>query len=148
LFVDGTDVTQNSAAMTDFANSGEVDLAQITNGGFNFKGVLDEARIENVVSSSNWVWAAWLNAASNSTFVLSAPVIRQLPALSLAGNSSNGLALSWPASGVGFAVSTTTNLKPPIIWTPVTNQPFLANAQWQIMIPRDVASRFYRLQSP
>jgi hypothetical protein len=146
--VDGTDVTQNSAAMTDFANSGEVDLAQITNGGFNFKGVLDEARIENVVSSSNWVWAAWLNAASNSTFVLSAPVIRQLPALSLAGNSSNGLALSWPASGVGFAVSTTANLKPPIIWTPVTNQPALANAQWGIMIPRDVVSRFYRLQSP
>jgi hypothetical protein len=148
LFVDGTDVTQNSAAMTDFANSGEVDLAQITNGGFNFKGVLDEARVENVVRSSNWVWAAWLNAASNSTFVVSAPVIRQLPALSLAGNSSNGLALSWPASGVGFAVSTTTNLKPPIIWTPVTNQPVLANAQWQIMISRDVASRFYRLQSP
>ena len=31
-------------------------------------GLIDEARISDMVRSSNWVWACWMNAASNTTF--------------------------------------------------------------------------------
>jgi hypothetical protein len=32
------------------------------------RGKLDEARIDNVLRSSNWVWACWMNQASNTVF--------------------------------------------------------------------------------
>ncbi len=42
------------------------------NAGYNFAAqfaqYLDEARIENTARSSNWIWAVWLNIASNSVF--------------------------------------------------------------------------------
>jgi hypothetical protein len=34
-----------------------------------FDGLIDEARIDSVARSSNWIWAAWLNQASNTVFV-------------------------------------------------------------------------------
>ena len=37
-------------------------------GAQKFANALDEFRIESYSRSSNWVWACWLNMASNSTF--------------------------------------------------------------------------------
>jgi hypothetical protein len=34
-----------------------------------FNGWMDEVRVSNVARSSNWVWACWMNMASNSVFV-------------------------------------------------------------------------------
>lgn len=34
-----------------------------------YQGALDEVRVESVARSANWVWAAWMNQASNSSFV-------------------------------------------------------------------------------
>ena len=39
-----------------------------------FVGVIDEARVSYVGRSSNWVWACWLNQASNTTFLGCGPV--------------------------------------------------------------------------
>jgi hypothetical protein len=44
-----------------------------------FNGRIDEARISSVTRSTNWVWAEWLNSASNTTFqtygaVIAAPI--------------------------------------------------------------------------
>ena len=36
---------------------------------YQFKGSLDEVRISNVAQSPNWVWACYMNQASNSDFV-------------------------------------------------------------------------------
>lgn len=33
-----------------------------------FNGLLDEIRIANVVHSPNWIWACWMNGASNTAF--------------------------------------------------------------------------------
>ena len=40
---------------------------------FYFNGTLDEIRLSSVPRSSNWVWACWMNVASNSSFVTAAP---------------------------------------------------------------------------
>jgi len=37
-------------------------------GGRVFSGTMDEARISTVARSANWVWAEWMNMASNSVF--------------------------------------------------------------------------------
>ena len=36
-------------------------------------GNLDEVRIENVIRSTNWIWACWLNQASNAVFTACGP---------------------------------------------------------------------------
>jgi len=146
LFIDGADVTQSGSAFSTFGNTSNVYLGQISSGSFRFKGLMDEARIENVARSSNWVWAAWLNAASNSTFASASPVTQQQPALSLSADAA-GLSLAWPASGVGFSVCAATNLAPPITWTLVTNEPVLDNAKWRVALPNEGDTRFYRLQA-
>jgi hypothetical protein len=107
---------------------------------------MDEARVENVVRSSNWIWAAWLNSASNSMFATTSSITRQQPLLSLNPGGAN-LSLTWPATGVGFTLYTATNLAPPVNWAAATNQPLFTNSQWQITLPAAASgSRFYRLQ--
>jgi hypothetical protein len=38
-------------------------------GGYAFDGSMDEVRMSSVPRSSNWLWACWLNQASNSAFI-------------------------------------------------------------------------------
>src|SRR3954468_8743032 len=146
LFVDGSDATQSGPVFANFGNSGPVHLGEVTNASFHFKGLMDEARIENVARSSDWVWAAWLNSASNSTFATSSPVTRQQPVLSMTPGAGV-LSLTWPGSGVGFAVCAATNLTPPVTWTLVTNQPAWGGVNWGVTLPQTNGTRFYRLQS-
>ncbi len=147
LYLDGADITQSSSVDTSFNNLGLVDFAQITNGGFHFKGTMDEARIENLARSSNWVWASWMTAATNGPLQSYSAIIPQIPTLAMDGFSGGSLALSWPASGVGYVLLAATNLAAPIAWLPITNLPVWTNNQWQVVLPPDqAANHFYRLQ--
>jgi hypothetical protein len=148
LYVDGTDYTQTSTVDNAFPNQTGVNLGRFTNSSFYFKGAMDEVRIESGKRSSNWVWAAWMNVISNSTLANYSGIAQASPAVSIGGSADGGTVLTWPASGVGFALCYATNLMPPVAWTPATNQPSLTNNQWQIALPPDAAgSRYYRLQS-
>jgi len=141
LYVDGANPTQASAVLTDFANQNTLNLGRFTNADFYWTGMLDEARIESVLRSPNWIWASWMTAAANSAFASYSGITQAPSSLSLTSKSSSQL-LSWPASGVGLALYSATNLAPPILWTPVTN-----HSQWQVSLPSDPnANRFYRLQ--
>jgi hypothetical protein len=147
LYVDGADKTVNSAIRTDLGNQGLVNLARFTNNTFYTKGLIDEARIENGTHSANWVWASWMTVMSNSVLANYSAVTQQPPSLSLS-SADNGFTLSWPSSGVGYTIYTTTNLASPVAWNPLTNQPQLVNTQWEATLPPDAGgARFYRLQS-
>ncbi len=147
LFVDGVDQTQVSSIVSDLANQSAVNLGRFTNSNYYFKGVMDEARIQSGAISSNLVWASWATVATNSTFG-SSSVTQQPPILTLGAVSNTGMFLTWPGSGVGFMLYTTTNLLSPGTWTLATNQPSLINNQWQINLPADQSgARFYRLES-
>lgn len=50
----------------DLNNQAAMNLARFTSGNFYSKGMIDEARIESVTRSSNWVWATWMTVASNT----------------------------------------------------------------------------------
>lgn len=146
FFVDGNDLGGSSSVVTGLANQADVNLGRFTNADFYFKGVMDEARIAAGTRSSNWVWASWATVAANTSLESYSAVVQQLPALLFSLSSGGGM-LSWPAYGVGFALYTTTNLSPPVTWTPATNQPVLVSNQWQVALPAlSEPSRFYRLQ--
>ena len=147
FYVDGADLGGSTAVVTDLPIQATVNLGRFTNGSFCFNGTLDEARIGVGTCSSNWVWASWMNVASNTAFASPSPVTRQAPTVGLAAGAG-GLVISWPATGVGYALYTGTNLVPPVVWDLATNAPALVNNQWQISLPPDDnVARFYRLQA-
>jgi hypothetical protein len=111
------------------------------------KGVLDEARIESGVCSSNWIWASWATVASNTNLQNYSSVTQQPPALTIGIGGGNGTYFSWPGSGVGFLLYQATNLVPPVAWTLATNQPMLISNQWQSVLPVGGNAGFFRLQS-
>jgi len=147
FYLDGSYLQSSSAIVKIFANNADLNLGRFTNSSFYFTGLMDEARIQTGVVSSNWVWATWMTVASNSTFTSYSSVTQQSPALSVSLNGSN-LLLQWPASGVGFALYTATNLAATATWFFATNQAALINGHWQISLANDaLVSRFYRLQA-
>jgi hypothetical protein len=153
FYVDGNPapIVSGGTAPTDFINNADLNFGRFTNSSLYFNGTMDEARIHSGVDDSNWVWASWSTTAANSTFENYSAVTRVLPELTIgtSGNGNGGSTfLVWPSSGVGYELYTTTNLNPPVVWTPVTNQPLLTNNQWQISLPPNNSNvRFYRIQS-
>jgi len=147
LYVDGVDRTQTSSAATDFPTQSALNLGRITNGVYYFKGLIDEARIQQGFYSSNWIHAAYLNAVSNATFAAVSPLNPQ-PQLTLTPGA-NGASLSWPICAGVFNLYATTNLTPPIDWEPVTNPPpSLVDGQWVVSAQSNSpGSVFYRLQA-
>jgi hypothetical protein len=145
MYVDGVSVADGTG-VTDFINTTGLDLGRFTNSNFYFDGSLDEARIANGVCSSNWIWATWMNAASNRLFN-SSSVVNPAPSL-LYTTAGGGESLTWSqASGV-FTVYTATNLGPSASWSPVTNAPNFANGEWQLPVtPSANGAQFYRLQA-
>jgi hypothetical protein len=65
--------------------------------GYNMNGLIDEARLEATPRSSNWIWACYMNQASNVTFASygqaqdagSLPVILNQPVTSVTTGSAN-----------------------------------------------------------
>jgi hypothetical protein len=75
LYRDG--ILRNSSALSGAINyslsSPQDDNLHFGNWGYTgfgrqWQGAIDEVRIENVVRSSNWIWACWMNMASNGVF--------------------------------------------------------------------------------
>jgi Concanavalin A-like lectin/glucanases superfamily/Domain of unknown function (DUF2341) len=148
LYVDGTDCTSSATIVADFPNQSAVNLGRFTNSTYYCNGVLDEARIRSGVESSSQIWADWATAAENAAFETYSVVSRQLPALTIGAGGNGGTFLTWPGSGVGFALYTSTNLASSAGWTPATNEPLFTNNQWQIALPAaNPGICFYRLQS-
>lgn len=147
FYVDGAPAGGGSI-VTDFVNNADLNFGRFTNSFYYFTGGLDEVRIQSGIQSSNSIWAGWMTIAANSTFQTYSAVARQPPVLTLAAGGGNGALLAWPGSGVGFTLYSTTNLVPPVVWMPVTNQPVLTSNQWQISLPFGNNNiQFYRLQS-
>ncbi|MDE3066326.1 MAG: DUF2341 domain-containing protein [Verrucomicrobiota bacterium] len=148
LFVDGADETQSGPALTDFANQSDVNLGRFTNSVYYFKGALDEARIQSGVQSSNWIWASWATVAANAALETYSAVAREIPALTIGAVGGSGTLLTWPGSGVGFALYSASNLTAPVVWTQATNSPVLADGRWQVdLAANNHGACFYRLKS-
>ena len=108
-------------------------------------GQLDELRVENVGRSSNWVWAAYQNIASNALFASVSPVgIVVLPTFNsvLFTNGKPNFTIAG-SSGFTYTVQASTNL---LSWTNllVTNPPALPFS-WTDASATNFSRRFYRV---
>jgi len=55
-----------------------------------WNGRIDEARVSNTARDGDWIWASWMNAASNTTFASYGSVQREdYPVVSNSGGASN-----------------------------------------------------------
>ena len=99
LYLNGAQVIAPAVTLTEYGNPGTfmtIGNANITNV-ISGDETLDEVRVVPAVLSSNWIWATWLNAASNATFCAygsaapqnsSIPNIVTLAATSVGGTSA------------------------------------------------------------
>jgi hypothetical protein len=96
FYVDGNPVPVASGNVyPGFTNVADVNLGRFTDGGFGFHGIMDEARIQSGLNSSNWVWASYMTVAQNSTFENYAPIVSS--AVTLTAQMIGGkLVLTWP----------------------------------------------------
>ncbi len=103
------------------------------------------------LGSNTYNFVAWSDggAASHNVTVpaVAASYIAgfELPALNLTAGGG-GVTLAWPSWAVAaFTLETTTDLTPPVQWTPVTNAPLIANGTATFNLPTTNAAQFFRL---
>ncbi len=94
----------------------------------------------------NLTAAAWDNSGNVG---YSAPVSFTVTAPSLATYfSTAGLELAWPSNSGNFNVQMTTDLMPPVQWSPVTNEPTFLQSYWRLHLSLLTnAASFYRLEA-
>ncbi len=150
LYVDGISRAVLTSVRNDFPTQAALNLGRFNGTSpYWFKGTIDEARIETEIRSANWIWASWMNVASNSVFQTLSSVTSQACSLQPARLSAGGWALAWAAAGVGWRLYRTTNLVNDGSWMLETNLPSLTNSEWQIQLPDLVDTpQFYRLRAP
>ncbi|HTD68526.1 MAG TPA: hypothetical protein VK846_18545, partial [Candidatus Limnocylindria bacterium] len=68
--------------------------------------------------------------------------------LSFASTANNTL-LTWPQAAGLMRLCVTTNLSPPVTWTPVNVAPVLSGGQWAVELPMPTnVTQFFHLQTP
>jgi endoglucanase len=76
----------------------------------------------------------------------SLPAAASIPPPSLhVDSSADGVTLSWPASAANFSLCSSTNLTPPVVWLPVSNNVVSDGTTLTVTIPLDGGSCFFRL---
>jgi len=61
--------------------------------------------------------------------------------------ASNCVTVSWPGDVGYFELLQTTNVDPGN-WTALTNPPVYMNDRWQVSLPANPSTAFYRLRAP
>ena len=84
------------------------------------------------------------NTSSDVSFDLELLAEPAPPALN-ATLAGAGVTLSWPIAP-GFALEVTTNLSPPVIWSPVTNAVFLVSNAQTFTLPIALPASWFRLR--
>jgi hypothetical protein len=146
ILVDGQIVAQGGA-QSNFGNTAALLLGRFSDGLYAYKGGMDEVRVERQARSADWLWASWMTVASNRVLQSYAAVDRQRPPVAWRA-AAPGVSMAWPAFATGYHLVTTTSLREPILWQPVTNLPVLEGQTWQVQLPATPEqSRFFRLES-
>lgn len=75
LYHDGVLVAANNAS-GNITSANQFKMGCKHGFGFFWNSLMDEVRVSSVAISSNWVWASWLNQASNNVFNTYGPVVK------------------------------------------------------------------------
>jgi titin len=108
------------------------------------------AKLANAIAPGQFI-AATVTDSTNNTSEFSADVIVQSPpALNFIWTNSSGgqpvaSGLSWSTAPAGFSLMQATNLTPPVVWTPATNQVTVSGGTNSIRLGTAGGNLFYRL---
>ena len=149
LYVDGVAVAGTGSIRPDFGTNQDVQLGQLIAAGFPFNGLIDEARIQSSVSSSNWIWASYITVAKNSSLasysnVVSTVIAPPLPVAIHVQFSGGSLSLSGTGGTAGgtYYVIGSTNLAVPMgSWTVLSTNLFDASGNFSSSVPVDVSKQ-------
>ncbi len=89
-----------------------------TTPGENLNGVLDEMRLSSVARSPNWIWACWMNMATNSTFVTNSALLKAPRPVNASGAGVTSDQFDVAQGTKVFAFSTTYTNVPPLMCDP------------------------------
>ncbi len=122
-----------------------------TNSGINWNEDAQTGYFNSTASSADGTRLAVGDVAQDDIFTLGEPAATApavLPLLS-AATAAGQLSLTWGVSNAaGFLLLSTTNLAPPVAWSPVTNLPTLGSDQIQVVLPDSLPNGFFRLGQP
>lgn len=62
--------------------------------------------------------------------------------------SDSGMKIVWPIYPTGFALESTTNLTPPVVWSNFDSTSTVTNGQNVVILPATEGDRFFRLKRP
>ena len=112
-----------------------------------YNGILDEARLSTVARSPDWIWAEYMNMASNGVFSNYGQVISNVaPVLStfLTPRYDDGnVVMSWPTNCAGSTIlQTSVNL---VNWTDSTATVTVSGTNNTVTVEPKYLVQFYRL---
>ena len=128
-------------------------LSRSTNAGATYELVATNLAGSSYVDASaanglmNYYRVAANDACGAGANSGSVGVFLPLPALGMVA-SENALTLSWPGWASDWTLFSTTNLAPPVVWTAVPDVVSSNNGQFDVSIPIDSDTRFFRLIAP
>jgi hypothetical protein len=80
IYADGVLLTSNATSWTyDDSNTEPLEMGRYKNATYGtscYTGLLDEVRVEATARSSNWIWACWMNQASNSALSANGAILQ------------------------------------------------------------------------
>jgi hypothetical protein len=100
-----------------------------------------------VIRQTNYYRVAAYSACGTGNYTSPIGVLISLPTLTFS-DDANSLSLRWPSWAADWELYSTTNLNPPIIWSPVTNSISSSNGEFIIHLPSLRSAEFFRLTSP
>jgi hypothetical protein len=135
FYVDGAGAGSSSSVVKDFTTLADLNLARFLDNNFGLHGAMDEARIQQGVSSANWIWASYMTVAGNSSFQTYTDVSGSSNNGDLTIQESNGsLVLSWSQGTLQSATSVTGPYAP------------VNGAQSPYTVPVSGPQQFYRVK--
>ncbi len=96
-----------------------------------------------VYGQTNYYRVAAYNGGGTSPNFASTSALLVLPTLGV--NGGNPLGISWPEWAAGWALNSTTNLNPPVVWSVVTNPVVNTNGMNSVYVSSDLPAMFFRL---
>jgi hypothetical protein len=146
MYIDGVERSIPTNVRPDHATNGVLYAGRfVPDSTYFFHGLVDEMRVDSECRSGDWIWASWMNTASNGSFLTFSSVISANPPLTCLLNAGS-LGFTWPAYGLGFRLVSCSNLTNPD-WQPLTNRPVFVRQRWAVQIStKGSQTRFFLLQ--
>lgn len=114
-------------------------------------GTVSTARNPQHTYASNGTYIVTLVVSDGTAAVSNTLTVNVLPrpVLAVTGPVAGDITLSWPAYAMNYHLDATTNLTPPMVWSPVTNAVISQGGSNKVIVTIDTAgSRFFRLRTP